>query len=125
MVAEPGSMCHVGRVAPDESGNPEDGADRLRDRAFLCRKGDHSGCPHLPFETAIQLLPVAGRLVVSGPPELDFTLCRCPCHADCLLAGRADAAGWPEGCSCNETLNRIDLSRRFPASDGGINPFSG
>jgi hypothetical protein len=88
---------------------------------FQCEDDDHSGCPHVQFTTAIQVLPAGVRMVYPGQPELDFTLCQCACHADCSLAGEGEGAGWPDGCSCNETLKMRDRARRMPPSDGGIN----
>jgi len=63
--------------------------------------------------TAHQVLPWGDPLL--EPPPLDFTLCRCACHTDCSLAGRADGAGWPEGCSCNETLEMRNRAKRQPS----------
>ncbi len=91
---------------------------------FLCEHDVHSGCPHVLFTTAMQLLPSGVRMVHPEPPELDFSLCQCACHADCSLAGQADSVTWPDGCSCNETLKMRARAKQLPPSDEGVNVFA-
>ena len=43
---------------------------------FLCEHDEHSGCPHVLFSTAMELLPSGVRMVHPEPPELDFSLCQ-------------------------------------------------
>jgi hypothetical protein len=91
---------------------------------FLCEHAEHSGCPHVLFTTAMDLLPSGVRMVHPEPPLLDFRLCQCVCHADCSLAGRAESVGWPDGCSCNATLRMRAAAKERPPSDEGVDVFA-
>ena len=90
---------------------------------FLCQHDEHSGCPHVLFTTAMELLPSGVRMVHPEPPELDFSLCQCVCHADCSLAGQTENVGWPDRCSCNGTLKMRAWAKELPPSDEGVNVF--
>jgi hypothetical protein len=91
---------------------------------FLCEHDEHSECPHVLFSTAMELLPSGVRMVHPEPPELDFSLCQCVCHADCSLADQAESVDWPDGCSCNATLKMRARAKKLPPSDEGVNVFA-
>lgn len=78
--------------------------DNVGPQRTSCDDGDHAGCTHIPYFSAVRVFPIVDLRFLDLDDTDDLTLCRCVCHQECSMQLRADGTGWPEGCSCNGTL---------------------
>lgn len=96
-----------------------------------CEREEHSGCDHA-FASSFELAP---RRFGGGAYDV---FCRCPCHADCPLAGheRTRKGLWEAECTCPGAVpararraelmarleaERADRKQRMDAALAGVN----